>query len=80
MGARLPLSGEIPFLPCATALAKYRHFRLEYDEFTLCRRILENFHEPPAYRPVCPECRSTMRYLARHKPEGRIDTLRALAR
>jgi hypothetical protein len=77
--ARVPMFG-FPYRSCATGFSKYRHFRLEYQEQTLCRRALENFHEPPDSRPICLECRSTMQYLARHRPEGKIDTLRALAR
>jgi hypothetical protein len=80
MGSRLPLS-EFPQLrSCQTALAKYRHFRLVYDDFTLCRRMLTTLDEPPEYRTICPECASTVRYLGRHKPEGRVDTLACLAR
>ena len=81
MGSRLPLS-EFPQLrSCQTGLAKYRHFRLEYvANRTLCRRMLSTLDEPPEYRAICPECASTVRYLGRHKPEGRVDTLACLAR
>lgn len=80
MGSRLPLS-EFPQLrSCQTMMAKYRHFRIEHEQQTLCRRALKDFTEPPEYRAICPECHSTVRYLGRHKPEGRVDTLACLAR
>lgn len=79
MGQRVPLEG-FPYLSCATAFAKYRHYRLEYQERTLCRRPIVEVAFQDHSRPICLECRSTMQYLARHRPEGKIDTLAALAR
>jgi hypothetical protein len=81
MGARVPLDlPEISILSCTTSYNKYRHFRVEWVETTLCRRPLNDRDSAPNYRPICPECRSTLRYLNRRRPEGRVDTLAALNR
>ncbi len=79
MGARVP-DAALPVQPCSTLSNRYRHFRLEWvTDRTICRRVIG---QQPAseHRPICPECRSTLRYLNRHRPEGRVDTLAALNR
>lgn len=75
----LPLGFDaIKIVDCQTLCNKYRHYKLPFQEQTLCNRVLLNFDLPPFSRRVCPECRLALQWLNKVRPEGKVDTLKAL--